>query len=181
VARVASPVKPPERTVRQETQIDQEHPSTLSRCENQILAFLQENPDRTFSDAQVSVITGYSVKSGGFKNSLYKLNNAGYITRNNRSQKITSEGLQIETNAEVGELTVDLWMRKLSKCEGTVLKILVDNPDIEYSTEQLAEITGYSAMSGGFKNSLYRLNSLELADRSNGLTRLNPEILELIT
>ena len=41
--------------------------------------------------------------------------------------------------------------------------------------------TNYSSSSGGFSNSLSRLNSLGLIKRNGGIIQLNPELLEIWT
>lgn len=77
------------------------------------------------------------------------------------------------------EFSIELWLNKLGKCPKEILKFLLDNPEQEFSKEELGEQTGYSFESGGFNNSIYKLNTLGLIDRSGPIIKLNPELLEL--
>lgn len=149
----------------------------LGRCERAILGFLASYPGREFSKVQVAVMTGYSHTSGGFNNSIYRLNNMGLIQRNG-----TMMAFNPETQIPDGLPTIaglDAWLGKLGKCERAIFEVLRASPD-GMTKAFLAEDTGYSPTSGGFNNSIYRLNSLGLIKRNgNGTIVMNPEVSEL--
>ena len=63
---------------------------SLGKCERSILTALAQYPQGRTS-LQIAVLTGYSVTSGGFANSLGKLRSAGLISRGQPVQ-ITEEG-----------------------------------------------------------------------------------------
>lgn len=145
--------------------------------EKKVYSFLHANPDRAFTKVQVAAVTGYSASSGGFSNSLSKLASAGLISRDNAmlQYKALDESLLLPAQ----EYTIELWFSKLGKCEREVLRLLLDHPDRIFTTREVAELTNYSATSGGFSNSLSRLNTLELAKRSGGTITINSEILNI--
>ncbi len=70
---------------------------------------------------------------------------------------------------------------KLGRCEKEIYDVLLQNPDDTFGKEELAEntLTQYSANSGSFSNAISRLNTLGLIQRTNGMIRLNPELLEI--
>jgi len=64
----------------------------------------------------------------------------------------------------VGEQLVQWWKREqLGKAESAILDVLVEHWPDAVPVEVIAEATGYSATSGGFRNALSRLRSLQLA------------------
>ena len=152
--------------------------SPLGKCEATIYSFLFGNPDKSFTKVQIATVTGYSVKSGGFNNAIYSLNSKGLISR--EDGYISLEKIdQSLTNGNTPCLDLELWFKKLGKCAASILKVLIDNPDREFSKQEISEITGYSESSGGFNNSIYKLNSLDLIKRKNSQIKVNPEIIEL--
>ncbi len=68
---------------------------------------------------------------------------------------------------------------ELGICAKKIYSFLYNNPEREFSKQQLGAVTGYSNKSGGFNNAIYKLNTLGLIDRSTGQIKLNPELLEL--
>jgi len=159
----------------------------LNRCERAILSLLYNNPQREFKQSLVGVFTIYSRKSGGFNNALCHLNSLGLIKKNNKivsfdlqAEKITAELLGSDINLHE-KFTIDNWAKKLPRCESAIFQFLMQNPDIEFTKEELGENTNprYSPDSGGFGNALCRLNSLSLIVKKDGKIKLNSEILEL--
>lgn len=153
----------------------------LGRCERSILGFLISYPGRAFSKVQVAVMSGYSHSSGGFNNSLGKLNSMNLIQRNGGKLMcdVGSDlsGLDIEANS--GNL--DSWLARLGRCERAIFETLREvGEDDAINKIALGELTNYSPSSGGFNNALGRLNSLGLIKRNgNGTLTINPEISEL--
>jgi len=157
----------------------------LNRCERSILSLLYNNPSRAFKKIMVGLFTGYSPKSGGFNNAICHLNAMGLITRSGKIVVLSGKGEQ-EAAALLGadidlheKFTVENWANKLPKCSSTIFQVLMQNPDTEFTKEELGEKTGYQPNSGGFNNAICQLNALGLIKRQNRTIKLNSEILEL--
>lgn len=139
---------------------------TLGKCERSILTALAQYPQgRTAT--QVAILSGYSVNSGGFNNSLGKLRKSEYITRGQPIQ-ITEAGLAAlgtYTPLPTGHELANHWIRELPKCEAAILDYLIQFYPGALTSAELAERVGYSADSGGFNNALSRLRTLELINR----------------
>lgn len=148
----------------------------LGICAKKIYSFLFNNPDKEYSKQQLGAITGYSHKSGGFNNSLYRLNAMSLISRNKNNVKIKEMDANL---AGEYDYSISALISKLPVCPRKIYQLLLDNPYQEFSKEEIAESTGYSAGSGGFNNGLYRLNNLGLIERENNMIKLNPAILEM--
>lgn len=155
----------------------------LGKCPLSILQFLSCYPGRSFSNAQIGVATGYSPSSGGFNNSLSELNTKNLIIRNNGRIKANEEVDLQPYTGDISQMEYDIhtFKSKLSKCEGEIYQVLLDNPQQAMTKEEISQRTetSYSPTSGGFNNSVSRLNTLELIKRENGMIRLNPELLEI--
>lgn len=158
--------------------IGEDNEIKLNLCARKIYSFLFENPEREFTKTQLSVMTGYSMKSSGFINALSQLNVAGMIKRDG-NHIILGKEMPEFANESVGEYRTDLILAKLGKCPRMIFKILLDNPLNEYSKEELAELTGYSTTSSGFINSLSKLSSMKLIQRVGSMIKLNEEIERL--
>lgn len=122
---------------------------------------------------QVALLTSHSHKSGGFRNSLSSLRSAELI-EGRGDIDITPEGLRVLGHYEplpTGPALVEWWKREqLGKAESAILDVLVEHWPAAVSVDFIAEATGYSATSGGFRNSLSRLRSLQLAAGRGELT-----------
>jgi hypothetical protein len=155
---------------------------SLGKCSREIIRFLAQYNNRQFSKAQVAVATGYSVTSGGFNNSISELYQKGFIIRN--SKLAVNPNAMAEIVSCIGEIThqdynIETYKNNLAQCERKIYELLLEHPDQLFSKNEIAEATGYSPGSGGFSNSLSRLNTLELIEKENGSIRLNHELLEL--
>lgn len=155
----------------------------LGKCAISLLTFLATYPNREFSKTQIAIATGYSSGSGGFNNALSELNIKNLICK-------FKDKIIVSNNPNLHDYTGDIvakdysihtYIEKLGKCEAEIYRVLLDNPNNEFTKDELASKTEtkYSPSSGGFNNSISRLNTLELIKRSSGLIRLNPELLEL--
>jgi uncharacterized protein YbcI len=140
----------------------------LSKCERAILTVLAQYPQGR-SVVQIAVITGYSSTSGGFKNALSILRTKGFITRHPVVQA-TEEGMSALGSWEplpTGQELCRHWLNKLPKCEAQILGHLADVYPNYNTAQEIAESLGYSPTSGGFKNALSRLRTLELIKRGH--------------
>lgn len=153
-------------------------PVVFGKSERVIYSFLFANPGKTFTKVQIAVMTGYSVTSGGFNNSLSKLRTAGLIQGTNEI-KLWRADTSLATEAQ-DEYSIDLWGKKLPKCEREVFNFLRQYPGAAFAKTEIGERLGYSPTSGGFNNSLSRLNSLQLIKRfSDGTIGINQEIIDV--
>jgi len=136
----------------------------LPKAQRAILSVLAQHGHRTTT--QVALLTGYSHKSGGFRNSLSSLRSAELI-EGRGDIDITPEGLRVLGHYEplpTGPALIEWWKREqLGKAESAILDVLVEHWPAAVAVDFIAEATGYSATSGGFRNSLSRLRSLQLA------------------
>ena len=163
-----------------ENNVDANINSELGICAKKIYSFLYSNPSKGFSKVQIALVTGYSMKSSGFKASISALNVQNLIRKEENLIYLGDDNPDIVISGEQ-KLSVDFWFSKLGKCPAEIFKVLLDNPDMSYSKEDLANNTEtqYSINSSGFKASISKLNVLEIIKKSNGLIKLNPEINEL--
>lgn len=155
----------------------------LNKCPLAIVQFLGSFPERSFSKAQIGVATSYSPNSGGFNNALSELNTKGLIIKDGAKIQASQNVKNVlGPDFEPKEYSAHTYISKLSKCEKEIYEVLLENPDNQFTKEQLANNTKtqYSANSGGFNNAISALNTLELIKRQNGLIQLNPELLELL-
>ena len=153
----------------------------LGICAKKIYSFLYNNPDREFTRGQVGAMTGYSYKSGGFSNAVSSLNTAGLVI-------VGKSTLQVkELNSDIAgeyDFSIKNMIALLGKCEKAIYEFLLDNPDIEFSREEIAQNIfnnngeNYSPTSGGFSNSISRLSTLGLIERTRNGIKLHPGLLE---
>ncbi len=164
---------------------DQEIPdNNLGRCEKSIYSFLVNNPHKFFDKKMVGLFTNYSPKSGGFNNSISRLNSLGVIKKKGHILQVTTLGIE-DAERLLGndrnlhkQFTINGWIQKLPRCSSIIFKELLENPEETYSKEHLGEITGYAHTSGGFNNSLSQLASLGLIVKGSDGIKLNSEVLQ---
>jgi hypothetical protein len=158
---------------------------SLKGAEAKIIKFLAQFPDRSFSQAQIAVATGYTLGGGGFNNALGKLNTLGFIIR---GPKISVNSSAMDSIVEaVGEIIpkqygYENFKEQLTKAEREIYEVLISSPDQVFTKEELAANTTskYQPDGGGFNNAVGRLATLELLVRpQKGYHQLNPELLEL--
>jgi hypothetical protein len=114
---------------------------------------------------QVALLTGYSSKSGGFRNSISALRTAGLIEGTKERLEATEAGVAAAGDIPplpTGQALIDHWRAQLGKAERAIFDVLLDVYPGQLDHEQVAEATGYSAVSGGFRNSISRLRTLRL-------------------
>ena len=81
---------------------------------------------------------------------------------------------------KVIKFTIEDIYAKLPKCAENVLRLLYEDPDREWTAQELADNAGDGyAMGGGFMNNVYKLTGLELAKKYGQNIKLNPEVLDL--
>lgn len=169
---------PPKREL---LEVNQDSPSSmdLNKCAKTIYTLLLENSGRGFSRTQISLLTGYSHKSGGFANAMAQLNTSNLIRKDGNLISIGDINSDIAT--ERMEFNKENLLKKLGKCPREIIDVLIENSEEEFSREELANLTpsNYSPNSGGFANSLAKLNSLDLIKKNGTKIKINPEVLEI--
>lgn len=130
---------------------------------------------------QVAMLTRYSHTSGGFRNALSSLRSSGYI-EGRGTVSITPAGLDAHgppcEPLPTGRALIDFWKHHhLGKAERAILDVLVDSYPDTLAPQVIASRTGYSHTSGGFRNALSRLRTLELA-QGRGVVGLHPRLAQ---
>lgn len=147
----------------------------LGRAERTFLAALAQHRSG-LTQSQLSLITGYSAKSGHFANVLGKLRAAALIEPGWPS-RITDTGLgevgDIEPLPAPGPELVEFWMGRIGKAERAMLEVFIAEYPDSTNRDFLSERSGYSAQSGHFANVLGRLRTLGLVDG----WRASPELM----
>lgn len=150
----------------------------LGACETAILGFLASQGGREFNKVQVAAMTGYSHGSGGFNNSLSKLNQSGLIVKSGANISISMQGTQwIIENGSSAPHRLEDWINKLGACEKKIYELVLKHPGQTIPKEEVAAQTDYSVGSGGFNNAISRLNTLGLIKREQGAIRLNDDLV----
>lgn len=165
--KIVSPVHPRKEFTTILRQPHENGNGSLGRCERSILTVLAQRSGQKSSRSQVGILSGYSSSSGGFNNSISKLRQLGYMTGHSDDMQVTDDGLSAVGNFEPLPTGTDLhnyWMNKLPKCEGTILKYLIEQHPSGMSKEEIGSTTNYSHTSGGFNNALSKLRTLELIE-----------------
>lgn len=128
----------------------------LDKCQRAILTVLAQHR-KPLAKPRLALMAGYSPNSGGFNNALSKLRTAGRI--DGRGEMAATElGLQAAGRVPPlprGKELFDYWLRhpRLDKCCRAIVSSLRAQKGA-VGKEDLAELTGYSASSGGFNNAL---------------------------
>lgn len=142
----------------------------LTACARAMLAVLASRHPESTTDAQLSILTGYSIKSSGFDNSLSSLRTRSLIEGPRGALSITLGGQKVAGKVEAlpkGKALLEYWCSKLQKCERTLLVVIYDAGKMPgggcaVGKDYIAEHSGYSQTSSGFDNALSRLRTLEL-------------------
>ncbi len=136
----------------------------IGRCERAVLTVLAQR-GRACTRRLVALQAGYSINSGGFKNSISSLRTKGYI-EGTADLAGTEAGLDALGEYEplpTGEDLIAHWTGRLKpKAVRKVFECIAAAYPDEVTTDEVAERTGYSPTSGGFKNALSALRTLEL-------------------
>lgn len=142
----------------------------LGKAERSILTVLAQHPEGR-TKTQLTTLAGYTY-SGGFRNALATLRSAGYLVGgNNQTMFATVDGIDALGDWEPLPTGPDLlryWLgeKSLGKAERAVLSTLVARYPDQIPGPELAGVCGYE-FSGGFRNALSRLRTLELIVGSN--------------
>lgn len=166
-APTSTPLQPPAQAV------------TLGKAEREILTALAQHGTR--NTTQIALLTHRSHKSGGFRNSLSKLRSAGLIDGRSEVTITTAGSATLGTWQPLPQQGPDLihwWGTQLGKAERLILDYLAAHPGRSVPVDEIAQQTGYSPTSGGFRNSLSRLRTLGLAS-GRGSLQISSQLIAL--
>lgn len=133
----------------------------LSKCARALLGVLAQRGRA--SDSQISMLSGYRITSSSFSNGLSELRTKGLISGSPEWREITDAGRSAAGPVEPlpqGEELLAYWMRRLTKAEAAMLKVVHKSGTI--SRGALSTESGYSITSSSFANALSGLRTLEL-------------------
>ena len=160
----------------------------LSKCERAIVTVL--TTDGPSIATRIAIRTGYSYKSGSFRNALSRLRTGGLIVGGNKqSIAITDVGVHAIGEVDplpVGEALFAYWCGHVPKPCREILTVLRPAWPGGLSIEDIADATPtrYSPTSGSFRNALSKLRTLQLIegpDRSGAIVRLKDDFAEAAT
>lgn len=172
--------KPPQRS--NSTPVAPGGDGPLPKAQRLILTALAQQGTRTAT--QVALLTSYSHKSGGFRNALSALRSMGYITGSGTTgMDITAAGLEALGPYDplpTGDDLLEWWKTNhLGKAERAIVEVLREDYPNPVPVEEIAERSGYSPTSGGFRNALSRLRSLQVAHNdSPGVLALSDQFID---
>lgn len=150
--------------------------TSLGKCERSVLTVLAQHGTRT--NVQIAILSGYSHSSGGFRNALSSLRSAGHIVGGGERIEITATGRKALGHVEPlprGRALLEYWMANAGgKCERAILDVLASAYPRAVAKDVVAERAGYQATSGGFRNSLSRLRTLQLMSGGAELRLADP-------
>jgi hypothetical protein len=135
----------------------------LPKAEQRALAVLAQYPNGR-TRAQIAIMAGYAVNGGGFRNTLSALRTKGYATGTD-PLVITPDGVLAAgfvPKLPTGRALLEHWYAQLGKAERKALESLADAYPRKLSRVQIANLSGYDADGGGFRNALSKLRTLGL-------------------
>ena len=154
----------------------------LGACSRALLNVLAARHPRTTTMPQLAIMSGYSVRSSSFANSVSQLRVARLIEGSRSGLTITLQGQH-----EAGEITpypagsdlLKYWSDKLDKCSRALLQVVYDHgQNRDLSRSFIAEKSHYSSNSSSFSNSLSRLRVLELIKGTGDSIQLSDTFFE---
>lgn len=170
---VSPPPKPP--------QIQISDNKNLSKAERLILIALAQHQSATVSVAKVALMTGYSSKGGGFRNSLSSLRTKRYMQGIGGTIAITAAGVEALGDFEdlpTGRQLAEWWMERLPLAGRKIIEtVILNRKQDDWSIADIAAVAGYDPTGGGFRNALSRLRTLGLIENvTQGVVRPSEEL-----
>lgn len=153
----------------------------LPKAQRLVLTALAQHG--SLSAVQVALLTGYSHKSGGFRNALSALRSSELVAGSGAAMTITESGraaLGTWDPLPTGAAMLRWWQdNHLGKAERAIVDVLAARHPDDVAVAEIAQATGYSASSGGFRNALSRLRTLQLAhNTAPGQLALSEELVD---
>jgi hypothetical protein len=157
--------RPPRRPVPPRNREVTEDGPTLGRAERTLLNVLAAFPEGR-TKVQLSILSGYSIRSSSFANALGALRSLG-LAEGREPTVITAAGREVAGDVEPvpqGAALLEHWRGQLGRAERSLLDVFVAVYPAELTREELSERSGYSQTSSSFANAIGRLRSLRLVD-----------------
>ncbi len=158
--------------------------SSLGACERAILTVLAQRKDsgkKNTTRSQAGLLAGYAPKGGSFGNALSRLRTNSLIQGKKDDLEITAAGLNelgdFEKIPSSGSELHQYWISKVGKCEGAILKAVIDLYPNPIERSNFFQYTGYEPTGGSFGNALSRLRTLGLVEGSKEISAA-PELFE---
>lgn len=155
--------------------------SKLQACARAILGALAQKHPVVCSVSYLSIVTGYSIKSSGFANSLSQLRTAGYMEGSRDALLATEAGLAEAGQTAplpTGRALLDHWLSKLQATSRAQLVVVYNAHPRAVSREYVAEHSGRSISSSGFANGLSQLRTLCLISGSRDEIRISEDFFK---
>jgi len=137
----------------------------LGRCAREILRVLVQRGRS--SNAQLAVLSGYSIKSSSFSNAKSELRTHMLADGVGDEMVATEVGRAFLGPVDplpTGQALIEQWKAAIDACPRKMLHALCGAYPRELTKEELSELTGYSISSSSFSNGLSSLRSLELME-----------------
>jgi len=175
---IATTVHPPARALKPATRQALEHVAKaaaaaisrgngagekLGKAERSILTAIAQSPHGC-TRSKAAIVSGYSVTSSHFDNTLSALRSKGYLEQG-QPLRVTETGIAAIGGVEppaAGEALRAMWLQRLGKAERTMLEVLIRAYPRALSRAEMSEQSGYSDSSSHFDNTLSKLRTLEL-------------------
>lgn len=149
----------------------------LSKGARSIFTYLNSVYPGTKSKTQIWVAAGYS-PGGGFNNLMYELSGRFLIEKMSDGRYRSVEDVDSSLLDSSFDPSLSKWDSKLSLGARKIFHLLLNDSDIMFSKDVIAQETGY-ALGGGFNNLIYELTGKELVVKVGTSYQINPEILDL--
>lgn len=143
----------------------------LGKCELALLNALAPRASEPTTDAQLSILSGYSVNSSSFDKGLSILRTNDLVVGRRDDLRITPEGALYVPDAPpapTGTQLLEAWCAKIAKADRAVLRVLWDAYPDELPKEEIGDRAGYSATSSSLDKALSNLRTAALARQGTG-------------
>lgn len=154
----------------------------LGTCERKILTVLSMRGGKHTSALQCALLAGYKL-TGSFDTALATLRATGFVIGPNSALLLTREGAEKAGGVDIllaGQPALDYWKRKLGKCPGKILDVLVREYPDEVEVETIAQRTNYR-MTGSFDTALAGLRRFGVIEREHGRAKVSQEASEVLS
>jgi hypothetical protein len=143
----------------------------IGRGPLRILGAIVSLHPRSLTRAQVSTLSGFSLRSSTFANYLSVLRTGGYI-EGGPEYRATDLGralIDVVPVAPTTEELYQLWAPRLPGSSKRMLRLFIEHYPNGLERDQLAELAGHSTRSSTFANYLSKLRTNKLIEKRNGL------------
>lgn len=152
----------------------------LAKCPRAMLMVLAQRYPESTSRPQLSLLSGYKLRSSTFRNGLSSLRIAGYaLTPSSGAVIATETGLKMlgpVDSMPTGRELQEYWIRKVKRCAGAMLQVLIDAYPDKLSKLGLSRKSGYSLESSTFRNGMSTLRRVQLIRETEGMVEASENL-----